>query len=92
MTALRPLFPVRISPEILSLTEIGVRTKMSEDNSVELILSILTSIIGGAASVFLVKKMVDALDTNKKVRTMLPSHCLGSGCCERVVWRMAEEV
>ena len=35
---------------------------MSEDNSVELILSILTTIIGGAASVFLVKKMVDALD------------------------------
>lgn len=79
-------------PEFLPLTEIGVRTKMSEDNSVELILSILTTIIGGAASVFLVKKMVDALDTNKKVRVMLFSHCLGSRCCERVVWRMAEEV
>lgn len=46
---------------------------MSEDNRVEVILSILTTVIGGVASAFLVKKMVDALDTNKKVRLHSPS-------------------
>ena len=65
---------------------------MSEDNRVELILSVLTSIVGGVASVFLVKKMVDALDTNKKVRAVVLSHCLGSGRCERVLWGVAAEV
>ncbi len=40
---------------------------MSEDNRIDLIVSIAATVIGGIVSTYLTKKLLDALDNNKKV-------------------------
>ena len=40
---------------------------MSEDNRIDLIVSIAVTVIGGIVSTYLTKKLFDALDNNKKV-------------------------
>lgn len=41
---------------------------MSEGGfDIDLVLSLITTVIGGALSAYLAKKMIDALDTGKKV-------------------------
>ena len=66
---------------------------MSDNSTVQSIVSIVATVIGGLASAYLTKKLIDSLDNNKKV--LRSSHVvlfLGGGCCEKDILLLAKEV
>lgn len=69
------------------------KREMSDNSTAQNIASIVATVIGGLASAYLTKKLIDSLDNNKKV--LRPFHVvlfLGGGCCEKDILLLATEV